>query len=85
MRRSNMGWAFSLWFYNGRDLCLGFSCQKHPSHHMMMSLIPRDLGVKTEWFWLPPFLKSLLYSKGSSFELCRILKQRSAPGCKDSL
>ena len=42
---------------------------------MMMSLIPRDLGVKTEWFWLPSFpLKSLLYSKGSVLESGRIPK-----------
>lgn len=41
---------------------------------MMMSLIPRDLGVKTEWFWLPSSpLTSLLYSE-SSLESGRIQK-----------
>lgn len=51
------------WFYSGGDLYLGFSCQKPQSHDMMMSLIPGDLGVKTEWFWLP--------SSPLSFLLCR--------------
>lgn len=42
---------------------------------MMMSLIPMDLGVKTEWFWLPSSpLTFLLYSKGSVLESGRIQK-----------
>lgn len=54
VRLSNMAGLFPTWFYNEGYLCLGFSCQRPLSHDMMMSLIPRDLGVKTEWFGLPP-------------------------------
>lgn len=70
-------WADLLpaWFYSGGDLCLGFFCQKPQSHDMMMSLIPGDLGVKTEWFWLPSSpLSFLLCSKGSVPESGRIQK-----------
>ena len=86
--RGAQTWAGLLpaWFYKGQDLCLGFSCQKPPSHHMMMSLIPRDLSVKTEWFWLPSSpLTSLLYRKGSVLESGRIPKWGLQPGCKTSL
>lgn len=51
---------------------------------MMMSLIPGDLGVQTEWFWLLSSpLTSLLYSEGSVLESGRIQKW-GAPGCKTS-
>lgn len=44
-------------------------------HDTTMSLIPRDLGEKTEWFWLPSSpLTSLPHSKGSVLKSGRIQK-----------